>query len=418
MALYNPDQQEDSLTLFNKAHEYHEIGNYKEAEEIYRYLVLHIKKNWFLHYNFALLLLETNRSKEALSQFLMAASLMKSNNDLYYNLALCQKKCGQYNQAVQSYKKALELEPDDTDSLYNLAGCYHDLERFEEAIARYETILEKEPFHQSALNNIAYISQKTGSTDLAVFYYRRLLEVNPGHTSADHMLAALTGKIRSTAPLSYVRDVFNSYSTHYEESLIDKLGYVLPEQLVKIIKFSSEKQFFNRLLDLGCGTGLIGEAFKDLITTIHGLDLSSSMIEIAHNKEIYDQLITGDIHAALGDFEKTSYDLLIAADVFTYVGEIKNILNISHKLGTPDCLFYFSVEDLTGGQTDMVLRESGRFAHSRRYIQQTADATGWYIFHDETIDLRRERGKWIRGAVYAMKKVATEKNLISELSSR
>jgi len=221
------------------------------------------------------------------------------------------------------------------------------------------------------------------------------------------MLAALTGKIRSTAPLSYVRDVFNSYSTHYEESLIDKLGYVLPEQLVKIIKFSSGKQFFNRLLDLGCGTGLIGEAFKNSSATIHGIDLSSSMIEIAHNKEIYDQLITGDIHAALGDLEKASYDLLIAADVFTYVGEIKNILNISHKLGRRDCLFYFSVEDLTGGQTDMVLRESGRFAHSRRYIHQTADAAGWYIFHVETIDLRRERDKWIRGAVYAMKKVAT-----------
>jgi predicted TPR repeat methyltransferase len=407
MTIYNSDQQEDSLTLFNNAHEYHEIGKYQEAEEIYRYLVLHIKKNWFLHYNFALLLLETNRSEEALSQFLIAASLMTSNNDLYYNLALCQKRCGQYKQAVESYKKALELVPEDTDSLYNIAGCFHDLERFEEAIASYETILEKEPFHQSALNNIAYISQKTGRTDLAVFYYKQLLEVSPDHTSADHMLAALTGKIRSTAPLSYVRDVFNSYSVHYEESLIDKLGYVLPEQLVKIIKFSSEKQFFNRLLDLGCGTGLIGEAFKNSISTIHGIDLSSSMIEVAHNKAIYDQLITGDIHAALGDLDKASYDLLIAADVFTYVGKLKNILNISHQMGTRDCLFYFSVEDLTEGATDMVLRESGRFAHSRRYIQQTADAAGWYIFHVETIDLRRERDKWIKGAVYAMKKVAT-----------
>jgi len=407
MTNYNSDQQEDSLTLFNKAHEYHEIGKYQEAEEIYRYLVLHIKENWFIHYNFALLLLETNRSEEALSQFLIAASLMTSNNDLYYNLALCQKRCGQYKRALQSYKKALELEPDDTDCLYNLAGCYHDLERFEEAIACYESILEKEPFHQSALNNIAYISQKIGRTDLAVIYYKQLLEVNPGHTSADHMLAALTGKIRSTAPLSYVRDVFNSYSSHYEKSLIDKLGYILPEQLLKIINFSSGKQHFKQLLDLGCGTGLVGEALKNNITTIHGIDLSSSMIEIAHTKEIYDQLITGDIHAALDNLEKASYDLLIAADVFTYVGEIESILKLSHQLGTRDCLFYFSVEDLTGGRTDMVLLESGRFAHSRNYIQQTADAAGWYIFNIETINLRRERDKWIKGAVYAMKKVAT-----------
>lgn len=407
MTIYNSDQQEDSLTLFNKAHEYQEIGKYQEAEEIYRYLVLHIKKNWFLHYNFALLLLETNRSEEALSQFLIAESLMTSNNDLYYNLALCQKNCGQYQEAVDSYKKALILLPEDIDSRYNLAGCYHDLERFEEAIASYEAILEKEPLHQSALNNIAYISQKTGRTDQAVFYYKQLLEVNPDHTSADHMLAAITGKIRSTAPLSYIREVFNSYSVHYEKSLIDKLGYALPDQLVKIIEFSSEKRFFNRLLDLGCGTGLIGEAFKNSISTIHGIDLSSSMIEIAHDKAIYDQLTTGDIHAALGDFDKASYDLLIAADVFTYVGELKNILTISHQLGTPNCLFYFSVEDLTEGSMEMVLQESGRFAHSRRYIQQTAGAAGWYIFHAETVNLRREGDKWIQGAIYAMKKVAT-----------
>ena len=407
MINYDSDRQTDNLRLFNRAFEYYEMGRYPEAEEIYRSLLTHIKENWYLHFNLALLLFETDRPEEALRHYLTAASLTTSNNALYYNLAICQKQCGLYNQCIESYLRALKLDPDDIDSLYNLAGCYQTVNKFEDAINCYVSLLKKDPQHQSALNNLAYISHKAGRIEQAEVYYTQLLNVNPEHVSADHMLASIKGNHRSTAPLSYIKEVFDNYSDHYEDSLTNKLQYSLPDLLSRMVSGSSGKKQFNQLLDLGCGTGLVGESFRKSVGTLHGIDVSPNMIKIADNKKIYDLLITNNIDDAITDIENDSYDLLIAADVFTYIGEINGLFKRLYEVGTSDCLFYFSVEDLADDTGQIVLRNSGRFAHSRGYVKQTADTAGWHIFKVETINLRKERGNWIKGAVYAMKKYVT-----------
>lgn len=407
MINYDQAPQTDSLTLFNRAFEYHDLGRYQEAEEIYRYLLGQIKDNWYLHFNFARLLFETGRPEEALGQYTTAASLNRSNNDLYYNLAICQKKCGLYAQSIESYQAALKLDPDDTDSLYNLAACYHAVDRFYEAISCYELLLEKKPLHQSALNNLAYILHKIGLIEQAALYYKQLLKVNPDHASADHMLAAITGSDRSAAPLSYVKGVFDSYSKQYEKSLKYNLHYSLPEQLYTMVTESSGKKRFNQLLDLGCGTGLVGEFFRNTVGVLHGIDISPNMIKIADSKKIYDLLIIKNINDALADIAEGSYDLFIAADVFTYIGDVEYIFSRLFEIGTAHCLFYFSVEDLTEVTKNISLRESGRFAHSRNYILQTAVAAGWQIVEAEAVNLRKERGCWIKGAVYGMKKLVT-----------
>jgi len=401
------DQKTDALSLFNRTFDLKEDRKYHEAEEIYQHLLIHNKDNWYLHFNLGLLLLETNRSEEALNHFLSAVSLNSSSNDLYYHLALCQKSCGYNQPAVASYHRALELDPDDTESLYNLAACYHDLEQLEEAITTYKRLLRVVPDHQSALNNIAYILHKTGQFAKAKAYYKKLLIVNPAHASADHLFAALSGERRSTMPLSYIQEVFDSYSSVYERSLVDQLDYNLPKHLQALVAELSGKHLFRRILDLGCGTGLVGEVFNNSTATLDGVDLSSKMIAIAAGKGIYDQLVTADIESALDTFRDESYDLVLAADVFSYVGEIGEILGMTYRIGRPDCFFCFSVEDLDNHAADMVLLESGRFAHSNRYIKQAAVAAGWHLIHAETVKLRRERDGWITGAVYAMKKRIT-----------
>ncbi len=409
MTYDHQDNQDQNLTLFNKACNCHESGNHLEAEKLYRRLLDEIRDNWLLHYNFGLLLLETGRMEEALSHYLSAASLTTKSADLYYNLALCHKQCGHYKMAVNAYRQAIELDPEDLDSHYNLAGCHLDLEEFEQAISCYQRVLEKTPQHQSALNNLAYVLQKVGKTDKAIHYYKRLLEVNPEHSSADHMYAALTGSFRSSAPPSYIRELFDNYSSSYEDSLVNRLQYTLPDTLLHIITASSGKQSFGRLLDLGCGTGLIGEKFRDSAALLHGVDISPKMIEIARSKELYDVLVTGDVHTVLNDLAHGSYDLLVAADVFTYIGDISEILIKAYLLGTRECQLYFSVEDLAHQTEDTVLQESGRFAHSENYIRRTAEDSGWQTIDVQRINLRTEKDQWISGAVYAMKKTLRKK---------
>jgi len=398
-------QQDENINVFMKACEYHEAGNYQEAASLYEQLLKHIKDNWFLHYNFGLLLFETGRYSEALSHYMQAAALEKTSNDLYYNLALCQKQCGLLESAVISYKKAIHLEPEDTECRYNLANCFLALDRPHEAIVEFNSVLKLDPLHQSALNNLAYSYHREGVMDQAIYYYKRLLEVNPAHCSADHMVASLTGQQRASAPLSYVQEVFDNYSIHYEDSLLHKLHYTLPQQLQSFISLSSGKDSFIRAIDIGCGTGLLGAVLRATTKILDGIDLSPKMIEIAEQKNLYDNLITGDINTMAGILENKSYDLLVAADVLTYIGDLVPTFQAAYSIASSESVFFFSVENLEESFTEPVLRKSGRFAHSQSYVKRAALQTGWQTVQFQNIDLRKESGKWIKGVIFGFKKI-------------
>ena len=303
-------------TRFLKACELHQQEHYKEAETIYHSLITAHPDAWILRYNLGILYFDQNRFDAALSEYTAAYNLTKPNNDLLYNLAICQKQCGQIEQAIDTYLQALDLEPYDIDSLYNLAGCYRVIEHFEEAINFYHQVLLHDPSHQSALNNLAYLYHKSGDKKNAITYYSELLKINQGHQAAEYMIAALSGKRKKYAPASYIRDVFDEYSEHYEDSLINKLKYHVPEKLFEFVNATSGTSQFGSILDLGCGTGLSGVSFRNYCKRIDGIDLSEKMVSVAAGKNIYDNLFIGDIHHFLTDLSVNSYDLIIAADVF------------------------------------------------------------------------------------------------------
>lgn len=70
-------------------------------------------------------------------------------------------------------------------------------------------------------------------------------------------------------------------------------------------------------LDLGCGTGLVGEAIRSTslgTVVMDGCDASKEMLKIASAKEIYRSLTCCDILDL--PFPEGSYDLITAAGVF------------------------------------------------------------------------------------------------------
>ena len=400
--------QEEVYNQFVQACDAHQNGDYETAETIYRMLVSRKLESWYLHYNFGLLLYETQRFQEALEHYLTAVSITTTNGDVYYNLGLCQKRCGQLEPAISSYQKALSIQENDHECRFNLANCYLANEEIELAIHHYKLVLTDDPYHLSALNNIAYSYHKSGLKQEAMHYYQQVLELNPGHESAEHMLASLTGANRSSVPVSYIKSVFNDYSDSYEHSLVERLDYTLPTQLLAFIQTTSGKSRFNATLDLGCGTGLAGVVLRDVSRKLIGIDLSEKMIAIARQKDIYDELITNDLLVAITTSLDGGFDLFVAADVFTYIGELTPIFEALHGIGDKDCRFYFSVESRGDSPKGFRLQESGRFSHSEDYITELAQTTGWSITEVLPVKLRKERGKWVHGELYALTRTLHE----------
>ena len=396
----NSTDQDILEHLLAEAFSLHEAGDLKEAELRYRELINRYPAIWQLYFNYGLLLFESGRIKEALECNLKGLAINPSSDDLFYNSAICYKELGNYQAAIESYRKSLDINPDDIDSLYNLAGCFRLIEEEQRAEETYREIIRLAPDHLSSLNNLAYLTHKRGALESAQQLYEKILEIDPGHESADFMRAALSGESRAQSPGSYVEEVFDQFAGHYDQSLTANLGYDLPSNLYDFYVHHLPDHQPARTLDLGCGTGLVGQMFATLCRSMTGVDISKKMLAAAAHKDLYDSLH----HAAIIDFldnnTGAAYDLVISADVLPYLGSLEELLIKLLSATAASGYFLFSVEDHHQDALHPILQHSGRFAHSKKYVKAVAGQAGWEIVATTTLDLRKEREEWIRGAVY------------------
>lgn len=397
--------EEELYSLFQDAFSLQEGNMLLEAEKKYLLILSYVSDIWLIHYNLGLLYFQLGRFESSVEHYNKALELAGDNPDIFFNLAICLKQCGRYEEAVNAYNSALEIEPGDLDCLYNLAGCYLAAGDHTKASQRYHELLSITPDHEGALNNLAYLYHKTGDKEKALHFYARLLNINPSHESAAHMCNALQGSACSNAPSSYIRDVFDQYSDHYEDSLLKKLEYRVHESLYDFAVVSSGTDSFGSALDLGCGTGLSGEAFAKSCSFIDGIDISRNMLSKAEAKGIYRTLWAGEIVALLARPLSEKYNLAIAADVFAYFGELNTVFGLTAESVKAGGLFFFSVEIIEGiSASPFFLQESGRFSHSDSYIRQAAQKNGWKYLQSTPLNLRKEGGRWIKGMIYGFRR--------------
>lgn len=398
---------EDIEQVYAQALAAHEQGDVAAAVELYGKILLHFPDADVVLYNQGLALFDLERYAEAAQVLAQAAELRKDDADTWYNLALALKQGERYAEAVDAYTQALVLQPDDRDVLFNLANCCRESGDAEQAATVYTRLLELEPEHASALNNFAYLCHRQQDYSQAEELYLRLLELEPDHAGALHMLAALRGDAEEAPEKAYVRDLFDQYSDSFEQSLVEKLEYRVPELLAKLVsrilskEKEGDKKIYQHGLDLGCGTGLAGEFFKSSCAQLTGVDLSEKMIAQATDKNLYHRLVADDVVHFLKQDEQ-HYDLLMAADLLTYLADLEPLLRAAHQRSAAGALFVFSTEH--GEEAQWQVCPTGRFAHHPDYVAEAARRCGWQVLHSEGADLRREADFWVRGDLFVLKK--------------
>lgn len=392
---------EELKNRFQKACLLHENGDLPQAIKKYQELLQLIPESSMLNFNCGLALFDQKDFVTAEKYYAQACALCTEDPDIHYNRGLNFRRLGQIEDGVESFEKAFQAGDHSLDTLYNLALSYQDISNYSQAAILYESILTVDPEHTSTLNNFAFLCHKTGDLKKAETLYRQLVTLDPKHKAAAHMLYSLSGITPETAPLEYVESVFDNFAQNFENSLTNQLFYKTPTLLKQRYQALFPNDTRNNCLDLGCGTGLAGLEFSACCKQLIGIDISSEMLAIAEEKNIYKKLIKTDLTTYLNKTTDRA-DIIIAADVFTYLGNLDSLFQQCFSKTTPSGLFLFSVED--SDKEDFELKETGRFGHSLQYIQRLCQKTGWTICDKHFSNLRKDNDKWITGILFILQK--------------
>jgi predicted TPR repeat methyltransferase len=226
--------------------------------------------------------------------------------------------------------------------------------------------------------------------------WREVLRLDPEDRLGAMLKLSLTGFADGidAPPAGFVEALFDQYAPEFDGSLLEKLEYRVPELLSGAI-LRAEGGPFAHVLDLGCGTGLMGERLARVASFLEGVDISSNMLKRAEAKQIYGRLVKADLN--LLEFP-AGVDLVTAADVFMYVGAMDAIVpRISAALPAGG-VFAFSVEHHPGPE-DFVLRPSRRYAHSEAYLRRLLRESGFDIGSLERATIRMDRGEPVEGLI-------------------
>lgn len=384
------------FTAFNQLTDlYLRHHQFDEAIQLLTSALTQSPKNTELNHRLGVAYFRKKDFESAKIQFEAVLMLDPKHPEVNQYIANTLLEMGDHEKALHYYFCQLEINPW-FETFYNIGVLLMMKERLKEALLYFQKAEKMEPNDVATQLNCGNIYLKQNETDKAILCYEKANAIKPNDPEIQHILSALKQhNIANKAPVDYVNHLFDQYAPYYEKHLKDVLKYDVPEKILKTLEL--ENPFLSdcrwKIVDLGCGTGLCGTLFKPYANQLIGVDLSENMLEIAKQKNIYDELINDDITAALNLFSEV--DLIIAADVFTYVGNLAPIFSQVKLSLKSKGLFVFTVEKTN--EKDFVLQTSIRYAHSKAYLDGLIALHHFEVVRFENIELRKQNGSPVEG---------------------
>jgi predicted TPR repeat methyltransferase len=269
---------------------------------------------------------------------------------------------------------------------------------------------EAEPAFAAAWFALGETVAKLGDRADAVAVFERALALDPQDRCGAALHLARLGAADPARAMSnaYVRTLFDQYAPRFDDAL-EALAYRGPQLLLDAVTRARPEKFA-AALDLGCGTGLAGAAFRPCVAHLAGVDLSPGMIARCRAKGIYDRLEAEELAAFL-EAERTAqrrYDLVVAADVFAYLYDLAPVVQAVADVLGPVGIVAVTVEtqedDGVGDGMSVALGEKLRYRHGAGHVRAAIAAAGLALIELAPATTRTEAGEAVPGLVAVARK--------------
>ncbi|MDP2419253.1 MAG: tetratricopeptide repeat protein [Hydrogenophaga sp.] len=386
---------EQAKTLFFQGNAHFEADRLSAAAEAYRQALALMPGRASVLANLGITLLRLGQVSEALPVLQQATAADQAHADAWLAQGVCAEKLGLWEEAAGALQQGIRQSPNAVAApiWLSLGHCCDRLGRTDEALHALEQALALDATLAVAWSQRGQFLREQGRLAEAAHCYEQALAQGADETLNRFYLASVRGEVLPHPPAAYVQALFDDYAEGFQTHLLEALRYQAHEVLLEPLRNGSRR--FRHMLDLGCGTGLCAQRMQGRVDRIDGVDLSPVMVAQARASGLYQHVQEGDLLAFLRG-QTSPVDLIVAADVFIYVGALDEVLTAARACVLPGGVFAFSLEQAPPGQ-DLVLQPSLRYAHSRGYIERLAAMNGWQVERLEAASIREDQQRPVMG---------------------
>jgi predicted TPR repeat methyltransferase len=335
------------------------------------------------------------RWPEAVATLAQATKADPTHRDAWVALGLSHEALSNWAGAAHALQQGVRLGASTAQIHLSLAMCLLRLDRPDDALAALDRALALDPTLAEAWSQRGSVLRDAGRHAEAARCFEQALAHGGDETLHRFYLASVKAGEATPPqpPRAYVEALFDEYADDFQHHLIHQLKYQAHETLLAPLRVGGRR--YPLVLDLGCGTGLCGQLIRPHADAVDGVDLAQAMVEQARASGAYRQVVQGELLEFLRARNEPA-DLVIAADVFIYVGALDGVFAAVRERLQPSGCFAFSVELATGAE-ELQLRPSLRYAHAPAYVERLARAHGFQVRQTWQAPLREDQQKPVMG---------------------
>jgi predicted TPR repeat methyltransferase len=388
--------------LFAEGVAFHRQGRLAQAAQSYARACAADPAHVAAQFNLAVALQADGRPLDSEAAYKRALALKPDLVQALNNLANLYLAHNRVAEAFEALMRATKIAPEFAPPWNNLGDALLRMGRAEEAREHFTKALGLDPALLEARENLGRTLLALGRAAEALPHLEQVLAARPGDAPLRFVRDAAAGERPARPPDAFVAGLFDNMAAEFDRRLLEQLDYRVPDHIARAVgPWLEGRPHPRRALDLGCGTGLVADALRGRFEALHGVDLSPRMVEKAQARKLYAAVEAGELVAFLAQRSPGSADLVVAADVFGYVGDLAPVFAQVARVLAPDGLFAFTVEGGGPGES-FNLTHTGRYTHTSGYVEALAPAHGLRVASSSGETLRVERGKPVAGRLYTL----------------
>jgi len=398
------DPTEQAKSLFVEGNTLFEAGQPEDAAACYQAALTLAPGRPSILANLGVTQYRLGQWAAAVATLTQATKADPEHRDAWVALGLSHEVLSQWSEAAQALQYGIELGATTGQLWLSLAMCRLRLQQPDEALYALDQAIASEPTLAEAWSQRGSLMRDTGHHQEAARCYQQALAHGGDDAFNRFYLSSVQGGATPAhPPAMYVESLFDEYANDFQTHLVEQLKYQAHNTLLAPLRASAVR--FARVLDLGCGTGLCGRLIQGQADAVDGVDLSSAMVAQAQASGAYRRVVHGDLLAFLRNSTEL-VDLVMAADVFIYVGALEPVFAAVRARLQPGACFAFSVE-LSSNGSELTLLPSLRYAHAPAYIDRLAELNGFRVRQSWQAPLREDQHQPVMGLYVLLEPVAS-----------